>query len=64
MMQNQQRPDKMDVRGDKVHRRWGDKRTRVAAHGHAETIPAAMRPGLRLLDALLNSSALFGEKPV
>lgn len=41
-----------------------DKRTRVAAHVHAETIPAAMRPGLTLLDALLNSSALFGEKPV
>ena len=50
--------------GDKVNGRWRDKPTRVAAHVHAETIPAAMRPGLTLLDALLNSSALFGEKPV
>lgn len=40
------------------------KRTRVAAHVQAETIPAAIRPGLTLRDALENSSALLGEKPV
>ena len=44
--------------------RWGSRQTKVAAQVHAETIPAAMRPGLTLLDALLNSSALLGEKPV
>ena len=36
----------------------------MAAHVHAETMPAAMRPGLTLLDALLNSSELFGENEV
>ena len=40
------------------------KRTRVAAHVQAETIPEAIRPGLTLRDALENSSALLGEKPV
>ena len=39
-------------------------RTKVAAHVHAETIPDAIRPGLTLREALLNSSALFGENPV
>lgn len=38
--------------------------TSVAAHVHAETIPEAMRPGLTLLEALLNSSEFLGEKPV
>ena len=38
--------------------------TRVAAHVHADTIPAAIRPGLTLRDALLNSSELFGENSV
>ena len=38
--------------------------TRVAAHVQAETMPEAMRPGLTLRDALLNSSELLGEKPV
>ena len=40
------------------------KLTRVAAHVQAETIPAAIRPGLTLRDALENSSAFSGEKPV
>ena len=38
--------------------------TSVAAHVHAETIPEAIRPGLTLRDALLNSSEFFGENPV
>lgn len=37
---------------------------RVAAHVHAETIPAAMRPGGTLRDAELNSSALLGFQRV
>jgi hypothetical protein len=41
---------------------WG--LTRVAAHVQAETIPEAIRPGLTLRDALLNSSVLFGENAV
>ena len=41
---------------------WG--RTRVAAHVQAETIPEAIRPGLTLRDALLNSSEFFGENAV
>jgi len=39
-------------------------RTRVAAHVHAETIPEAIRPGLMLREALVNSSEFFGEKAV
>jgi hypothetical protein len=35
--------------------------TRVAAHVHAETIPEAIRPGLTLREALVNSSEFFGE---
>lgn len=38
--------------------------TKVAAHVHADTIPEAIKPGLILLEALLNSSELLGEKPV
>ncbi len=38
--------------------------TSVAAHDQAETIPEAMRPGLTLRDALLNSSVFFGENAV
>ena len=38
--------------------------TSVAAHVQAETIPEAMRPGLTLRDALLNSSVFFGENAV
>jgi hypothetical protein len=36
----------------------------VAAHVHADTIPDAMRPGLTLRDALLNSSEFLGEYAV
>ena len=39
-------------------------RTRVAAHVHAETIPEAIKPGLTLREALVNSSEFFGEKAV
>ena len=46
-----------------IHRNLGTL-TRVAAQVHAETIPDAMRPGLTLREALLNSSEVFGEKPV
>ena len=38
--------------------------TSVAAHVQADTIPDAMRPGLTLRDALLNSSEFFGEYAV
>lgn len=38
--------------------------TIVAAVVQAETIPAAMRPGLMLREAVLNSSALLGENDV
>lgn len=38
--------------------------TIVAAVVQAETIPAAMRPGLTLREAVLNSSALLGENEV
>ena len=38
--------------------------TSVAAHVHADTIPAAISPGLTLRDALLNSSELEGLKAV
>ena len=36
----------------------------MAAHVQAETIPEAIRPGLTLRDALLNSSVFFGEYAV
>lgn len=36
----------------------------VADHVHEETIPEAMRPGFTDLEAVLNSSACFDEKPV
>lgn len=36
----------------------------MAAHVQADTIPDAIRPGLTLRDALLNSSEFFGEKAV
>lgn len=35
--------------------------TNVAAHVHADTIPVAISPGFTLRDALVNSSASFGE---
>lgn len=35
-------------------------RTNVAAHVHAETMPEAIKPGLTLREALLNSSLLDG----
>ncbi len=38
--------------------------TNVAAHVQADTMPEAISPGLTLLEALLNSSELFGENPV
>jgi hypothetical protein len=38
--------------------------TSVAAHVQADTIPDAIRPGLTLRDALLNSSEFFGEYAV
>jgi len=38
--------------------------TSVAAHVQADTIPAAIRPGLTLRDALQNSSEFFGEYAV
>jgi hypothetical protein len=38
--------------------------TKVAAHVHADTMPDAIRPGFTLLDALVNSSELDGEKGV
>lgn len=40
------------------------KLTSVAAHVQADTIPDAIRPGLMLRDALLNSSEFFGEYAV
>jgi hypothetical protein len=41
-----------------------EKLTRVAAHVQADTIPDAIRPGLTLREALLNSSVFFGENAV
>jgi hypothetical protein len=41
-----------------------DNLTSVAAHVQADTIPDAMRPGLTLRDALLNSSVSLGEYAV
>ena len=41
-----------------------EKLTSVAAHVQADTIPDAMRPGLTLRDALLNSSEFLGEYAV
>jgi hypothetical protein len=41
-----------------------EKLTSVAAHVQADTIPEAIRPGLTLRDALLNSSEFFGEYAV
>jgi hypothetical protein len=41
-----------------------EKLTSVAAHVQADTIPDAIRPGLTLRDALLNSSVFFGEYAV
>jgi hypothetical protein len=41
-----------------------EKLTSVAAHVQADTIPDAIRPGLTLRDALLNSSEFFGENAV
>jgi hypothetical protein len=41
-----------------------EKRTSVAAHVQADTIPEAIRPGLTLRDALLNSSEFLGEYAV
>ena len=38
--------------------------TSVAAQVHADTIPEAIRPGLILRDALVNSSELLGENAV
>jgi hypothetical protein len=38
--------------------------TNVAAHVQADTIPEAIRPGLTLREAELNSSESLGEKPV
>lgn len=38
--------------------------TRVAAQVQAETTPAAISPGLTVLDALVNSSEFFGEYEV
>src|SRR5712671_4278323 len=45
-------------------RRELQKPTRVAAHVQADTIPDAMRPGLTLRGALLNSSVFLGEYAV
>jgi hypothetical protein len=38
-----------------------EKHTSVAAQVQADTIPDAIRPGLMLRDALLNSSVFLGE---
>jgi hypothetical protein len=42
----------------------GNELTSVAAHVQADTIPDAIRPGLTLRDALLNSSEFLGEYAV
>jgi hypothetical protein len=48
----------------KPHKETNILLTSVAAQVHAETMPEAMRPGLTLREAVLNSSEFFGENGV